>query len=278
MSQFLFQHKISLILLFLLVAALTYVLLQTPSNSRDWNSMQTVVPTIQITDTRFTVEGVRDFRYDDAAVVTQSHYVNATHEFADLKQVWYGISHFGPYGLAHAFLSFEFNDDEYLVLSIEARLEKNELYSPWKGMFRRYEKLFIFGTEPDIIGLRSKSRDERVLLYPIMLENAESIKLLKDYLVEANHLESTPEFYNTLVDNCLTGILKSSGYFSTWDFLTNIHILLPGRSDALAQDLGLLDKHIDLAELQRRAQVDPANSDPNSESFSKEIRAGWDKH
>lgn len=149
---------------------------KTPSHVGNWTLPQQRLASVTINDTDFLINGVRDFRYDDKLQVERDTYLDRHYVFNDLGKLWFGLSHFGENandndnGLAHAFLSFEFSGQRYLTLSIEARLEQGQHYHPLRGLLRNYEKIYIFGTEADIIGLRSHYRQERVLLYPLKLD------------------------------------------------------------------------------------------------------------
>ncbi|MGI1677201.1 MAG: DUF4105 domain-containing protein [Cellvibrionaceae bacterium] len=273
--DFLLAHKSVIALTILITIACAYFIFKSPTHNKDWQDSQKKLPHITKNASGFEVANIRDFRYDNEKNSITKNYNQKSYQYNNLKMIWFGLSHFGNNGLAHAFLSFEFSSNRYLTLSIEARTEKNQKYHPILGLLKHYEKIYIFGTETDIIGLRTHARKEKVLLYPINMETSEQIQLLKTYIDEAKTLESTPNFYNTLLDNCMTGLLRASGKFSTWDFLSEKRLILPGKSDGLAQELGLIDPNQSLETLRQKAKIDPLLSDPNDSNFSKQIRSGW---
>src|SRR5690606_19116865 len=104
--------------------------------------------------------------------------------------------------------SFEFSNNEFLAASVEARLRPGQSYSPLMGLMRQYNKLIVLGSEADIIGLRSHIRAERVLLYPLQLNQAQMEYVFHSFMKDAQALEQQPGFYNTLLDNCTTNLLK----------------------------------------------------------------------
>lgn len=275
MINYFLQHKLLVLVLLALAVFAVILFLRSPSHDKHWKTPQARLPAITLGETDFSIAGVRDFSYNEQGEVTKPNYLNEQFNYADLTGLWFGLSHFGDNGLAHAFLSFEFESQGYLALSIEARLQEGQSYHPLRGLFRRYEKIYVFGTEADIVGLRSHIRGEPVLLYPIALEHAAAVAVLKHYLQEAQQLEHKPDFYNTLLDNCLTGILRASQEFTTWDFVTDTRVIFPGRSDALAHELGLIPVTAPLEELRHRARIDTDVSDPALPNFSRTIRMGW---
>ena len=57
-------------------------------------------------------------------------------------------------GPAHAFVSFGFDDGGYVAISVEARREAGETYSPARGLMKQFEIMYVVGDERDLIGLR----------------------------------------------------------------------------------------------------------------------------
>ncbi|MGH1539922.1 MAG: DUF4105 domain-containing protein [Arenicella sp.] len=248
-----------------------FLSLKTPGNEKQWRLAQQVLPEITLEDDTITVKGLRDFRYNSDGSVAEANYKTQAYRVSELKAAWYGISHFGKFGLAHVFMSFEFADGQYLVVSIEARRRENEDYNPIKGLFRAYTKMVVLGTEQDVIGLRSNVHKEPVYLYALTITKLNQTSLLLNYLRGAQHLNWKPEFYNTLLDNCITGLLEESKPFSSWTSWLDTRILLPGKSDQLAYQLGFIDNEQPFDMVQGRALVDAAIL-PDDAAFSSSIR------
>lgn len=264
------------ILLFLLLIGWLVLRSLTPDHEGDWAVSQRQLPLVeQSGDGEYRIRYLRDFRYHPDRSVADARYIDDVFRLEDLQTVWLGISHFGPLGLAHTFLSFEFSDDRFLVASIEARLKTTQLYSPLKGLLRQYHKIIVLGTEADIIGLRTHIRQERVLLYPLQLERAEQQYLLRAILQDADELERQAAFYNTLMDNCLTNLIKHDPTFHSWLSLTDYRLVLPGFSDGLAYDREWITTAMPLKDVRRRARVSPDLTQPDAADFSRDIRRGW---
>ena len=68
-----------------------------------------------------------------------------------------------------------------------------------------------------------------------------------------NSLYETPEFYNTLTDDCMTSIMKLVEDFSWTDINLDYRIMLPSYSNQVAHEIGFLPTNIPSADLQKRA-------------------------
>jgi len=260
-----------------MIALIAWLQLQVPSNAGPWHEAQGRTPRVEFAGRRFTVYDVRDMRYDANQRIVSPNYIDQDFNLDNLQRAWFGLSHFGPMDLAHSFLSYEFLDGEesrYLVLSIEARLRPGQRYGPLTGLFRRYTKISIFSTEQDVIGLRSHIRGERVLLYPIDESREEMETLFLALIEDANELLETPAFYNTVLDNCLTNLLKHTTLMDNIAF-GNLRVVLPGRTDRITYALDITPNDLPFDETRLRATVDPTRSEIDDPGFSASLRCGW---
>lgn len=250
-----------------------------PTHHGEWQALQRQLPVVELGQGErgdfYHISNLRDFRYHTDGAVAQAQYREGRYDVADLQRVWLGISHFGGYGLAHTFLSFEFAHDEFLAASVEARLRPGQSYSPFMGLVRQYNKIIVLGSEADIIGLRSHVRAERVLLYPLELDQAQRVYLLRSMMKDAQALAQQPDFYNTLLDNCTTNLLKYDPEYRFYTSLLNYRLLLPGFSDVVAQKKGWISTAQPLATLRLQATIDVDLGGPEGEGFSRAIRRGY---
>ena len=230
--------------------------LRTPSQEGDWQAVHAVLPRAEIEGERLTIRNLRNFTYDDDGAVSEARHEDRSYDLSGLESLWYGLSHFAPLGLAHSFLSFGFADGRYLALSVEARLETHQTYSPLLGLMRAYELIYVAADERDVIGLRSHVRDEDVLLYEIEVPPERAKELLLIMLATMNELHDRPRFYDTLLDNCTTNILQHAERLSRWDLLTDYRVLLPGYSDGLAYELGAIAGDRPFEEVRERARIE----------------------
>lgn len=249
-----------------------YLLLKTPSHDRSWKKEYAELPSVERAGDSATIRNVRDFSYGDDGTIVEARYHDVSVSLGDLTSVWYGISHFQDYGLAHTFLSFGFGDGRYLAISVEARQEIGESYGPIDGLLRSYELIYLVGEERDIIGLRTHIRKERVLLYQLNLDAVRGRALLEDMLASVDRIHREPTFYNTLTDNCTTNIVQHAEGVSAFDRLTDYRILLPGYSDGLAVEIGAVVTSLPLDQLREKSRLDPQGIMLDDPDFSTRIR------
>lgn len=244
-----------------------------PSNYRAWIPAQAVPPTAELRGDLLTVHNIRNCQYlnaDDYVV----RYYDKTFDLHRLRSVDFITVPFQESPtLAHTMLSFGFDDQEFLAVSIEARYEQGETYSPLKGALRQYELIYVVADERDVIGLRAKHRKDDVYLYRTRATPELARALLLDVLARANKLAAQPEFYDALSNNCTTNIVAHVNRVRPGRVPLDVGVLLPGYADRLAYDLGLLDTQLPFEKLKSQAKIDRVASryaeDPD---FSRRIR------
>lgn len=267
------------LLALLLFLYLLYLWLLSPSHDGVWSPLQNRLPQIETRENSigvsYHISNLRDFRYHIDGSVREKNYVKRSYALVDLERVWFGISHFGKYGLAHTFLSFEFAGDNFLAASVEARLRPDQNYHPLLGLMRQYNKLVVLGTEMDVIGVRTAIRQERVLFYPLQLSIEQRNYLFTAVMEDAQAIAARPTFYNTLLDKCTTNLLKHDPGYRFYTSLLDYRLLLPGYSDEVAYEKAWLDNIFSLEELRLNAAINNAQvtlEDPLR--FSQVIRQG----
>ena len=259
-----------------------------PSNDRDWQTDVARLAHAEIQGDLVTVRNVRNFDYRSETEYTPAYY-DKTYALSKLRSVdLFAVYWMGP-AIAHTILSFGFEGGDQLAISIETRKEKGEDYSTIKGFFKQYELYYVVADERDVIRLRThyrKDPPEDVYVYRLHgpLENGR--RLFLQYLQRINDLNEQPEFYNTLIDNCTTGIwmntrinpghmpiswkILASGYVP--EYLYDGGMLAPGVPFADLQRLG----HVN-ARARKTGQVAGQVSDPMADlvaDFSRRIRVG----
>lgn len=247
-----------------------------PSNERDWQTDVAVLPKATIEGDLVTVHNIRNFDYRSETDYTPAYYDKRFDlrklEGVDLVAVYW----MGP-AIAHVFLSFAFEGDEHLAISIETRKEKGEAYSTLKGFFRQYELYYVVGDERDLIRLRTNYRHdppEDVYVYRIQgaLENGR--RLFREYMHQINRLNTTPEFYNTLTTNCTTNIWMNSRVNAehlpfSWKILASGYV-----PEYLHEHGRLANGDKPFAEIQQHAHVNSrAHAANMAADFSRRIRA-----
>ncbi len=244
-----------------------------PSNQRAWRADLAVVPYADFDGDQVTVHNVRDFVYQN----DEEFVVNYLDEQFDLNQIetvdFLVVPFKNAPSLAHTMLSFGFRDGRYLGVSVEARLEEGEEYSPIAGALRQYELIYVIATERDLIGRRTRHRAVDVYLYPTKATRVQARALFVDVMKRANKLASEPEFYDTITNNCTSNIVRHINRLQPGRIPFDFRVLLPGYSDQLAHELGLLDTDVSLTLSRREHRItELANLHIASRQFSQRIR------
>lgn len=257
--------------LFLIVSG--WFLSLSPLQDREWAPEVAQVAWAQVDGDRLTIHNIRNFDYRSETDFTQN-WEERTYDLSKLRSFDFELVHWGSPAIAHAMVSFGFDDGQFLCVSIETRKEKTESYSSVEGFFRQYELSYIFADERDLILLRSEFRKEEVYLYRTDASPAQARAILMSYVKSANELKQKPEFYNALTTNCATSVItriQGAGINAKMSW----RILLPGYAAQQAYANGHLDASMPYEELRRRSYVnDAAHAVGNVPDFSKLIRAG----
>ena len=248
-------------------------LLIQPSNDRDWNEDQKLLAYAEIRGDEVFIRNIRNFRYQSESNFAPAYY-DKSFDLTQLRDVWFIVEHFGDWkGPAHTFLSFDFGNQGYVAVSVEIRKEKGESFSPLKGLFKRYEVMYVIGDENDLIKLRTNFRNDPVYLYRARTTAQNKRALFLQMIERANHLRSHPEFYNTLTNTCTTNIVNHINALSPRRVPFSYKVLLPGYSDRLAWELGLLDTDVSFEETRERHFITPRAQQCQGDcDFSAEIR------
>src|SRR5690606_32796603 len=165
------------------------VLPRRPSHERTWVPEQARLPIVRMDGEQVRIRNIRDFRHS-ASGPPEVRWIEATYDLCSVERVWFALSPFAPRvkGIAHPFLSFEFADGRTLALSVEARKEVGESYSPLRGLARRYETMIVIGTEEDLLPLRVIAWDDPLYLFPVRI-TGEARYILRRLLVRAQEIE-----------------------------------------------------------------------------------------
>jgi hypothetical protein len=265
--------RLGLVLLVMMLALLAWWASLRPSNERDWTPNMAVLPYAEFADSLVRVHHVRNTAYASAERYTP-RYDDRVFDLRRLERVWFVVVPFSTWGgVAHTFLTFEFAGSEFVSISVEARRERDERYHFLKGLFRRYELAYIVADERDAIGMRAAVLGDDVFLYPVRAPPERIRAMFVAMLERANQLQEHPRFYNTLVANCTNTIVRHVNALVPDRIPLSHKVLLPGYSDRLAYDLGLIATDLPFARARERFRVnDRAARYADSADFSLRIR------
>jgi hypothetical protein len=245
-----------------------------PSNTRHWQSDLAVLTSATITGNKMTLHNIRNCEYRSETDFDVRYY-DRTFDLDKLRTADLYVVYWGSPYIAHTMVSFGFEGDQYVCISIETRKEQGEDYSAVKGFFKQYELAYIVSDERDVVRLRTNFRNgEDVYLYRLRTTPDVIRKVFLDYLKAINRLNQHPEWYNALTTNCTTSIRGHAIPYAkrpwpSWKLILNGHV------DEMAYGNGALDQSLPFAELKARSLINEraraADKDP---AFSKRIREG----
>jgi hypothetical protein len=267
------KKKIGLLLLVSISVIFALVIFtKKPSHNRNWENGQDKLPKIEIAGDKIRVDNFRNFDWQDNGEV-ENIYQQEMFDLGKLQGVDVIISHFDDFeGLAHIFLSFRFADNKNMVVSFETRREVGEEFSPLLGLMRKFEIIYVVGSESDIIGLRTDVRKERVYLYPITATPEKSRELFLLLANDINNIYAEPVFYNTLFNNCTNAITRRAEDISEINFPLTYKAILPGYMDEVLYELKLIPTEKSFVENKKHHLIDNNKVNRNDADYSREIR------
>lgn len=257
-----------------ILALSVYFLFTTPTNDGPWKGLFERLASAQISGDQVEIANFRRARYDASGEPATINWENRSVDLSALKDVWFGISVFAEPGLAHTFLSFDFGDGDPVVISVEARQRPGQEYGALTGLFDRFHLTYVIADERDIIGLRTHLRREEVFFQPLSISRETAVTLFRDMLARTNALIDQPGFYNTLTTNCTNSLIRDAD-FPAWRRYLDWRLLLPGYSDRVAYEFGILDQSYTLADLRAIARLDPASFSMETADMSAQIRRNY---
>jgi Domain of unknown function (DUF4105) len=262
----------------LLVYAVAYAILVawsasiSASNDKNWAADVAHGVTGSIDGDRLSVDNIRNFDWRTETDYTEQ-WEQRTYDLSKLRSLDLFLSYWMGPAIAHAIMSFGFEDGRYLDFSIELRRTRDDQYSAIAGFFKTHELVYIGADERDLMTLR-KARNEEIQLYRLKTPPERARALLVEYVEQANDLAAHPRFYNTLTNNCTTAIFNMARTVTS-SIPFDWRIILTGYLPDYLYENGAVDTHIPLAELRRRAGItDRVDGRLSEVEFSSRIRDG----
>jgi len=258
----------------LFLACLLWLTTIQAKNDRDWLDEISFLPSINIENNIATIQNFRNFAWQG---IDSSDLNWETRQF-DLSKLS-GLSlivvpfHDSNY-MAHTMLSFEFEDYNNFIVSVETRKEKNEQYSLVAGALRQLELIYVFGSERDLLTLRAIHRDSRLHLYPIKADTQFIVNLFKDLAQSANALHAKPQFYRTLRDNCTTTLVKHIDRHYQQKIGMRLETIFPAKAGELLYELQRMETELTYEQAFELSRIDHLVKKYNTnEDFSSLLHA-----
>lgn len=266
------------ILIFSLIIFFVFLAFKKASNDREWTDDMAVLAGVTIDNSeegkvKVNMKNLRDSIYEGEKETIR--YYADEFDLQKIEKMWFLVEPFSKWEMAaHTFFVFDFEDGQTVAFSVEARKQKDQKYSALRGLFKEYELYYMFGSEKDLILRRTDFLDHEVYMYPVKTTKENLQKLFLSIALEAKKLEEKPKFYNTITSSCTTTLVRhindtSPGKVKFWQ----MGQYLPGLSDRLAYDLGLLDIDTTLETAKEEFSIKKkANDCKDSHNFSQCLR------
>ena len=245
-----------------------------PSTEADWNTDCEFQSKAIIEENHITFTKIRDFTWRTTRDRDEKWDDNVKFDLREIKDVWFIVDHFHKiHGLAHTFLSIEFNDGRCISISFEARRVKGKRYHPWNGLWRSYELYLLIGYERDLLGLRTNARGNKDFLFRAVTPPGKDRQLLVAIAQKMNQLNETAEWYHSFFTTCNTSIVKVVNKITPGRIPFVWRNFLPGYTPKAAFKLGLIEDWGGLVKTLQIARVDELAKDWDGKSdYSTFIR------
>ncbi len=254
-----------------------FFLVLKPSNNRNWEFGFEILPKITIQNDSVTIKNLRNFSFKSNNIIT--NYKDQTENLNTLQRVWFVFEPFKirPFtsfnGVAHTYFVFDFQDSDPIVVSVEARREKNEKYDAWVGAFNQFELIYLWGTEQDETVRRVIVEDNPLYMYPLTISSESSKKLFLELAKTTHELETQPRFYNTFFSNCTNELAKVANRVKPNSVPFNLALFLPGYSVEELYQLGFIPNDQPIEKIKQRYYVSDLIKETYREaSFSALLR------
>lgn len=244
-----------------------------PSNDRIWADDVARLLGGQVHGHRVTLVNVRDFDWRSDSDY-DARWETRDYDLDHLVSADAILSYWDSRAIAHAMISFGFDDGRHVVFSVEIRKKKGEAFSEIGGFFKQFEMVLVAADEHDIVRVRTNVRGEDDYLYPLDLQPATMRTLFLSYVDAANRLRERPAFYNTITSNCTTLVYRMARQMDP-GLPMDLRLLLTGYLSGYLYDNGVLDRRWSLEAWTRHARItERARATRPGEDFSRAIRAG----
>ena len=245
-----------------------------PSNDRIWKDELSRTVYGDVNGNIVTLYNIRDFTWHGSDKEYDQKWDTQTYDLESLESVDLYLSSWSSPLIAHTLVSFGFDNGRHVAFSVSIRKELDEDYSPIAGFFKQYELALLAGQERDMIYLRTHIRKEDVSLYPVQMNAEQRRALFLSYIRRGNALRDTPEFYNTITENCTTVPYQMIKTFVP-GLPADYRVLFSGLLPSYIYDLGGFGHDLSFEELQSRAHISASAQGYAPESgidFSEFIR------
>ncbi len=218
------------------------VLLKTPRHDRDWEDGLSRMPVFEpLPGGRWRLHDLRAFEFSQHHA--DKDWRETTLDPADLEEIWFFVEPFPAFGgAAHTFISFRFGGEtgQTVAISVEARKEEGEVYSGFNGLFNKFELIYLWSTEKDVMTRIAVGLGHELYAYKLNVPPEQGREILAHFIARTNELKDRPRFYNTFTSNCTNELVKSINDAFPGALPWHYSHVLTGYSAQRLHDLGFL--------------------------------------
>lgn len=158
----------------------------------------------------YTFHNFRDFHRTAANEDLQKpHRIEETIDSKKLIGVNMYICPFAFYDIVgHTIIEFVLQDKKTICLTVEGEQYIGKDYSFWTALYPGYRIRYIRGSTNDIVGLRTRTRKNRIIKYPLHLDRSIVQDLFNDFVQETNYTKNHDLPYDLISNNCTSSLRK----------------------------------------------------------------------
>lgn len=214
--------------------------LKRPSHDREWRPDNEHLSSISFKGDLATISHVRDWRYNPDGPTSQD-WGPKTYDLSLLENTWFIMEPFSSWeGVGHAMLMFDFADNKTVLISVEARKEKGEQFSAWKGMWRQFELNYIWGTQEDFLVRRAIVQHHPLRIHRLNIQKTTQVNLFRALAEKTNRVKEKPQFYHTLLHNCTNELAYAANEATPRSVPFSKSRFLTGYADKTLYERGLI--------------------------------------
>jgi len=223
---------------------------------------------------QITFKNVRNFLWRTTKDFDEDWVDEITVDSEEIKDIWFIVDHFHSIkGLAHTFVTIEFNDGICLSFSFETRRVIGQRFHPWDGLWRAYELYLLVGLESDVMGLRTNGRKNIDYMFRAITPPGKDKKMLYGLAQRLNKLGESPEFYNSILTSCNTSIVSLVNKVTPGRIPFTWRNFFPGYTPRAAFKLGLIEDLGGFEQTMEKARIDLVAQEWDGEgSYSEMLR------
>ncbi|MBC7979621.1 MAG: DUF4105 domain-containing protein [Armatimonadetes bacterium] len=263
------RRKWLLTLALFLIPILPYLFIA-PSHNRSWETPYTRTSHAGVSGNTIIIHNFRSFDYNADGLPIED-WSTRSYDLRRLVAMDFFMSYWGSEYIGHPIFSFDFGEQGHVAFTIEARMEKDEAYQLFAGLYRRYELSYIPCEEADAVRVRTNFRkNENVHLYRTIATPELARARILEFVATMNDIKKRPRFYNVITSNCTTAVRSQMSRRFPMDW----RVIVNGKLDEMLYEKKILvTGGLDFPELKRRAYINPKVRDhPEKQDFSTRIR------